>query len=866
MAMSLTDRTRSRTRSFRTNGVPAGCRAAILLLALNAFLISSVFGGIPPMSEDYGKVRIVLEAKDYSITRDERGFDVITMEGFSSTTSSGDPMLVHKIYDVLIPPEAVGEELKLKIVSAEVQVLDGTFEIPPVGPLAPVAIELAADEVGIEYWGEGKIIEDGRNLDVYDRDADYPENFLELLAPSQMRKWKFGRVDYVPFTYNPVSKKLTVIKSAVVEISYGVSAAPLDSTLLADSVMDDVASRMFVNYEEGRLWYEEAAMKAAMEMEAETLATADYVIITTNTIVANSAKLNAFKSHKERLGYSVLVVTETDFGGLTGQAPNKRAEKIRQWLKDNYLTKGIKYVLFIGDPRPFESGEGDVPMKMCWPRYAEDSYREAPTDYFYADLTGNWDVNNNQIYGEWIDFRSSGGVDLTAEVYVGRIPVYDADYGTLDGILTKVIDYETSPSTGWRKSALLPMSFLDGGVYGYSPTDYAALGEEMRVKFLDAAGFSYYRMYQQGGGACGVNSAYTSEAELRGGTGVRDRWAGNDYGIVSWAGHGNPVHTEVGYSKPAYCYDGALFDSSYASSLNDLRPSFVYHGSCSNAHPETKDNVAYSVLKNGGISTLGSTRVSWYYPGESFGGFEGSPSVGGIGFGYAKRIVQENPGSDALYLFKQSVYPSASALLMNWYDFNLYGDPSVSMKNPNVPPKDTAGLFRPSDGRWYFNYDNAGPSEYSFVWGASTDIPVVGDWNGDGKDTAGLFRPSTSTWYFDYDNAGLSEYSFVWGASTDIPVVGDWNGDGKDTAGLFRPSTSTWYFNYDNAGLSEYSFVWGASTDIPVVGDWNGDGKDTAGLFRPSTSTWYFNYDNVGMSEYSFVWGDSSFTPVAGSW
>ncbi|MDF0593838.1 C1 family peptidase [Methanotrichaceae archaeon M04Ac] len=190
----------------------------------------------------------------------------------------------------------------------------------------------------------------------------------------------------------------------------------------------------------------------------------------------------------------------------------------------------------------------------------------------------------------------------------------------------------------------------------------------------------------------------------------------------------------------------------------------------------------------------------------------------------------------------------------------------------NGDGKDTAGFWRPSTQTWYFNYDNAGTSEYSFYWaGQSTDIPLVGDWNGDGKDTAGFWRPSTRTWYFNYDNAGTSEYSFVWDEckSTDIPLVGDWNGDGKDTAGFWRPSTRTWYFNYDNAGTSEYSFYWaGQSTDIPLVGDWNGDGKDTAGFWRPSTRTWYFNYDNAGTSEYSFVWDECKSTdiPLVGDW
>ena len=116
----------------------------------------------------------------------------------------------------------------------------------------------------------------------------------------------------------------------------------------------------------------------------------------------------------------------------------------------------------------------------------------------------------------------------------------------------------------------------------------------------------------------------------------------------------------------------------------------------------------------------------------------------------------------------------------------------------------------------------------AFILSGDEDVSIAGG------DAAGLFRPSTQTWYFNYDNADGSEYSFVWGDSTDIPVVGDWNGDGKDEVGLYRPSTRRWYFNYDNTGGSEYSFVWGDGTDIPVVGDWNGDGKDTAGLFRPS--------------------------------
>jgi hypothetical protein len=91
--------------------------------------------------------------------------------------------------------------------------------------------------------------------------------------------------------------------------------------------------------------------------------THNYFIITTNDIVANSDRLAAFIRLKQRFGYSVSVVTEDDYEGLIGQPPNGRAEKIRQWLINNYVP--MDYVLLIGNPDP---AFDDIPMKMCWTR------------------------------------------------------------------------------------------------------------------------------------------------------------------------------------------------------------------------------------------------------------------------------------------------------------------------------------------------------------------------------------------------------------------------------------------------------------------------------------------------------------------
>jgi hypothetical protein len=259
-------------------------------------------------------------------------------------------------------------------------------------------------------------------------------------------------------------------------------------------------------------------------------------------------------------------------------------------------------------------------------------------------------------------------VDFANEVVVGRIPVYAAGYATLDGILQKIMAYETESNISWRNTALLPMSFSEAGYDG------AELAEQMKDDYLAGAGFSLWRQYQEGSGACGVNSAYDCEEELRGGTVVRNRWAANDYGLVVWWGHGSATSASVGYTS---CWDGDLFSSASAPTLDNSHPAFVYQCSCTNGYPEEPNNLQYAILKNGGIGTVSATRVSWYNNGVHYGFFDGSTTNSGLGYEYARRLIEDSPAGDALCGAKSGMTPMSDTRLMNYYDFNLYGDPSV---------------------------------------------------------------------------------------------------------------------------------------------------------------------------------------------
>ena len=69
----------------------------------------------------------------------------------------------------------------------------------------------------------------------------------------------------------------------------------------------------------------------------------------------------------------------------------------------------------------------------------------------------------------------------------------------------------------------------------------------------------------------------------------------------------------------------------------------------------------------------------------------------------------------------------------------------------------------------------------------------------DGTTTIGIYRPATGTFYLSNQSApgyaspdagiirfGDGTSDAAGGLPYDIPVVGDWNGDGRDTVGVVR--------------------------------------------------------------------------------
>ncbi len=92
------------------------------------------------------------------------------------------------------------------------------------------------------------------------------------------------------------------------------------------------------------------------------------------------------------------------------------------------------------------------------------------------------------------------------------------------------------------------------------------------------------------------------------------------------------------------------------------------------------------------------------------------------------------------------------------------------------------------------------------------------------KTNIGVFRPSIGNWYLDNTMTGIVNKTFHFGTTGDIPVVGDWDGDGISDAGVFRPSMGNWYLDYNSDGVKDKEFHFGMKGDTPIVGDWDGNG------------------------------------------
>ncbi|OQX05735.1 MAG: hypothetical protein BWK80_51730 [Desulfobacteraceae bacterium IS3] len=673
-----------------------------LLLALSVLcciFTSSVFAD---------QITIDLPSVNISVSKDADGFAKFSFTNPEHATiqfigKTGEPAIPYLIVKTLLPPAADLSTVKVTIQNSAYSSNSvesyGGWDVRPVPEY-------------IVNQSEPVLNASGEDETIYSTNALFPETLVSNVSTGNVWEWQLADIPIALFQYNPVNKELFKINSneAVVIFEHRQSTrSTSDIQITSSSYVEDRVRRLALNFDQISSEYSRPNTSRDVS-QAKT----SYVIITTRAIISASAQLdNFFIKHKQTRNFNVHVITEDIWGGGTG---NIGAENIRSWLKNNYKSLNIEYVLLIGNPNP---ATGDVPMKMFWPRNnttRETSYKDSPSDYYYADLTGNWDLDGDGKFGEWGDDFGAGGVDRNFEVIVGRIPYY-GNSAELDSILAKIMSYQNESSQDWRKNILLPMKPSDNSTPGYH------LGEAIKNDVIIPKGWGYYRIYEQNYGLSPAPEKFPCTVDN-----VTNAWKNTPFGGVFWWTHGNETIASN------------IMDNSHAATLDNTHPSFTFQCSCTNSHPETNNNLSYSLLKNGAIATLGATRVSWYWVGQT--DFPGTPSNSGLTYEYARQLLNNDVKGCgyALYEMKQSLNPSAEYGWMNFTDFCLYGDPEVSLMNTDNTPilsvSPASRTIPKSSGTTTFLIANSGKG--SMNWTATSNVTWLKLRNNTGTDNGTL--------------------------------------------------------------------------------------------------------------------------------
>jgi hypothetical protein len=354
---------------------------------------------------------------DFEFTKIDN-YDYVKFKDGINLHEIGKPSLPYKDVYFLIPP---GSEItKINIISKKEEVLPGEYYIYPSQRYFP----LSHPEIFKFTPPDEK---------TYSSSNPYPESHYKIFPSGSKSGFRIQGIRIYPLRYIPKDKKLILLKEIKIEVIYEEGKHEIIS--LTKTQLENFSSDIknyVINPEDIQRF--SPPVKYLRQQEI------NYAIITSDQFVSSFENL---KNWRTKQGWKAgIFTTSWIYNNYTGY---DNQEKIRNFIKDYFQNHGLIYVLIGGDANV-------VPVRKAYLPVYGDAY--IATDLYYADLNGTWDADGDHLYGE----IGSDGVDVYADVYVGRLPARTTTH--IQHFLDKIFTYEKNPPTGYQKRVELPSVML----------------------------------------------------------------------------------------------------------------------------------------------------------------------------------------------------------------------------------------------------------------------------------------------------------------------------------------------------------------------------------------------------------------------
>jgi hypothetical protein len=287
---------------------------------------------------------------------------------------------------------------------------------------------------------------DGSNLTVlvrpdrviYDSDSLYPPKAVEMLDEGYMAGSHLVALALHPLQYRPGSRKLffyTQLKISV-ELEQSNNASVSSGTQRRPDRMQRLHEKILTRFADNKKDVPGFICKnldpGLFEGNIGTSTYPEYLVVTSPELQSAFLPLVKWKTKKGTQAGMVRVDSI-----LSAYSGRDNAEKLRNFLIQAYQN-GTSWVLLGGD-------EDVVPIRYAYPyRYGtpvDPTYQQI-CDLYFSDVDGQWDRDNDGIWGQPEHDRP----DIYPDLFVGRVPCGDA--AEAQAFVEKLLCYEKNPGAG----------------------------------------------------------------------------------------------------------------------------------------------------------------------------------------------------------------------------------------------------------------------------------------------------------------------------------------------------------------------------------------------------------------------------------